>query len=201
MQAVMRIGIVGAAGTGKSTLARNLAAALDLPLIPDFVEEVLKEHGKDSWRGILDLRLRRQIRLDALKRKMDAEMAAERFVSDKTVIDYLAYWLQNQSEHETREQNVDVVEQVKAHIGRYDRCVFLPYRAVVDFGAGRSQDPVHNLKVAGQKRGLLAVLGVPTVDAPYDFTEDVQAWARKWLAPAAGAAAPAAARKPARKKR
>src|SRR5437870_682065 len=102
----MRIGIVGAAGTGKTTLARELAEALGCPLIPDYVEEVLKEHGKDSWRGVLDLRVRRTIRLEALKRKMEAENAAASFVSDKTAIDYLGYWLQNQSEHESKEQNL-----------------------------------------------------------------------------------------------
>ncbi len=193
----MRIGIVGAAGTGKTTLCRDLSEALGVPCIPDFVDEVLREHGKDSWRGVMDLRIRRTIRMTALERKIAAEAAAKSFVSDKTVIDYLAYWLQNQSEHEAKDQNLAVIDMVKAHIPRYDRCVFLPYRETVDFGNARSQDPVHNLKVAGQKRGLLAVLAVPTVDAPYTFGEDVEAWIARWLEPARSkaAAAPAAAAK------
>jgi hypothetical protein len=193
----MRIGIVGHAGSGKSTLARDLSQALGIPLIPDLVlQELQDQAGKPSWRGIKDTRIRRGIRLAALEKKIAAEAAAESFVSDKTVIDYLTYWLQNQAEFETKEQTQSVVDMVRAHVGRYEKAVFLPYRAEVDFAEDRSQDPVHNLKVGGLKRGLLTLLGVPTVDAPYTFGEDPKAWADRWLA-APRAAEPA--EKPARK--
>jgi predicted ATPase len=196
----MRIGIVGHAGSGKSTLARDLAAALGAPLIPDFVLDELREvHGKSTWRGIKDTRIRRTVRLNALEKKIAAEREAESFVSDKTVIDYLAYWLQNQMEFETPEQTRSVIETVRAHLPRYDRCVFLPYREQVDYAEDRNTDPVHNLKVGAFKRGLLAVLGVPTVDAPYTFGEDVKAWAEKWLAPAAPGDGPKKAARRAKK--
>ena len=190
----MRIGIVGHAGSGKSTLARALATALGVPLVQDFVLDALQENiGKPSWRGVKDTRIRRTIRLQGLEKKIAAEMTNESFVSDKTVIDYLAYWLQNQAEFETKESTQQFVERVKEHIPRYDKCIFLPYRPDVDWADDRSQDPVHNLKVAGLKRGLLSVLGVPTVDAPYTFGEDAQAWVERWLAAPKPAAEPAAA--------
>jgi hypothetical protein len=195
----MRIGIVGAAGTGKSTLAQDLATALGVPLIPDFVPEALKEHwGKTTWRGLKDTRIRRMIRLTALEKKMAAENAAESFVSDKTAIDYLAYWLQNQAEFETPDQTRAFFDTVKGHLPRYDRCIFLPHREVVDWAEDRNQDPIHNLKVSAFKRGLLSVLGVPTIDAPYTFGEDVGAWIARWLAPPA---AEAEAPKPGRKRK
>lgn len=177
----MRIGIVGAAGTGKSTLTRELSHRLGMPLVPDFVPEVLKEHGKDSWKGVLDWKLRRAIRMEALRRKIAAEAQHERFVSDKTVVDYLAYWLQNQAEKEDRDQNLEFIDLVRTGADRYDCCVYLPYRPQVDFAHGRNQDSVHNLKVAANKRGLLTVFEVPTVDAPYEFGEDVKAWCERWL--------------------
>jgi predicted ATPase len=199
----MRIGISGHAGAGKSTLARDLAAALGVPLIQDSVLDALTEHvGKTSWRGVKDTRIRRTIRLQALEKKIAAEAAAESFVSDKTVVDYLAYWLQNQAEFETKESTQSVVDMVKAHVARYERVVFLPYRADVEYAEDRSQDPVHNLKVAGLKRGLLTVLGIPTVDAPFTFGEDAKAWAEKWLAaPAPKPAEPATKPKRAGKKK
>jgi adenylate kinase family enzyme len=197
----MRIGISGAAGTGKTTLAQNLAAKLGLPLIPDFVEEVLREHGKDSWRGINDTRIRHTIRMTALERKIAAEREAEAFVSDKTVVDYLAYWLLNQMEFETKEQNAAVVELVRPHVARYTHRLVLPYRAEVDFATGRNQDPVHNLKVAGLKRGLWTELGAPAIETPYGFADDLDAWIARWLAPPAAAGEGAARPKKAGAKR
>lgn len=186
----MRIGIVGAAGTGKSTLAKALAAHLQVPLVPDTVVQVLRERGRDSWRGV-DPGDRRRIREEALRRKIALEAEQIAFVSDKTSIDYLAYWLQNQSETEERHVNEAFLSQCKENAALLDVFVFLPYREDVAFAVGRNQDPIHNLKVAAHKRGLLTLLRLPHVEAPYLFGEDLDPWLDKWLAPwRAGAPAP-----------
>lgn len=177
----MRIGIVGAAGTGKTRLAMALAAHLGVPYVPDHVTAVLREKGRDSWRGVSDPKERRKIREEALRRKIADEAAHPAFVSDKTVVDYLAYWLQNQAEHEERPANVAFVERCKAAVGRYDVLVFLPYREVVEAAPGRQQDSVHNLKVAAHKRGLLAIWKLPVVEADYTFGEDLAAWCERNL--------------------
>jgi len=177
----MRIGIIGAAGTGKTTLAKDLARHLGSTCIPDHVLTVLREQGRDSWRGVSDVKQRRKIREDALRRKIAAEAEHEAFVSDKTVIDYLAYWLQNQSEHEERNVNTAFVEACRAASARYDRFVFLAFRQEVSFAVGRNQDPVHNLKVAAHKRGLLALWKLPVVEADYVFGEDLAAWCERHL--------------------
>lgn len=177
----MRIGIIGAAGTGKTKLATALAAHLGVPLVPDYVVTVLREKGRDSWRGVNDVKDRRKIREEALRRKSADEAQHDAFVSDKTAVDYLAYWLQNQAEHEERPANLAFVERCKTAVARYDRFVYLPYREVVEFAPGRQQDSVHNLKVAAQKRGLLALWQLPVVDAPYTFGEDLAAWCSRYL--------------------
>jgi len=177
----MRIGILGAAGTGKTTLAKALATHLGAAYVTDFVPVVLREKGRDSWRGVSDVKERRRIREEALRRKIVAEGEHEAFVSDKTVVDYLAYWLQNQSEHEDLTTNKAFVDKVKAAVARYDLIVALPYREVVEHAVGRSTDPVHNLKVAAHKRGLLAIWKLPVVEADYTFGEDLAAWCARHL--------------------
>lgn len=179
----MRIGIIGAAGTGKSTLAKNLAAHLGSVVIPDHVQIVLREQGRDSWKGVGDPKQRRKIREDALRRRISAEGDAESFVADKTVIDYLAYWLQNQAEHEDATTNAAFVDKCKAAASRYDVLVYLPYRVLVEYAAGRSTDPTHNLKVAAHKRGLLPTLKLPHVEAEYVFGEPLGPWVERWLVP------------------
>lgn len=178
----MRIGIIGAAGTGKTSLAKNLAAHLGTTYVPDHVLTVLREMGRDSWRGVSDVKQRKKVREDALRRKISAENEQSAFVSDKTTVDYLAYWLQNQSEHEDAPTNTRFVTECRTAAARYDVLVCLPYRDVVDFGVGRSQDPIHNLKVAAQKRGLVSILMLPAIDVEYTFGEDVGAWYDRNLA-------------------
>ncbi len=176
----MRIAVVGSAGTGKTTLAKALAGHLACPFIPDTVQQVLRERGRDSWRGV-EAGDRRKIREEALQRKLRLEAEADAFVSDKCAVDYLAYWLQNQSELEQRHVNDAFLEQCKEGAKRYDLLVFLPYRDEVEYAVGRNQDPVHNLKVAAHKRGLLVLLGLPHIEAPYSFGEDLTAWCARWL--------------------
>jgi hypothetical protein len=134
-----------------------------------------------------------------MERKIAAERGAEAWVSDRTAIDYLAYWLHNQAEHEPREQNVALVEMARGHLARYERCVFLPWREAIEAGAYRNEDPVHNLRIASSKRGLLAIFGVPTVDAPYVFGEDIRAWIERHLRAPAPVAAPLAVAPPVEK--
>lgn len=176
----MRIGIIGSAGTGKTTLAKALAKHLHATYVPDAVLAVLKDRGRESWQGVV-AGDRRRIREEALRRKISAEASEEAFVSDKTVIDYLAYWLQNQSEQELRNVNEEFLSQCKEAAKRYDVLVLLPYREDVSYALGRNQDPVHNLKVAAHKLGLLILLDLPFVQAPYRFDEDLHAWCAKWL--------------------
>lgn len=176
----MRIGIIGSAGTGKTTLAKALAKHLNVTYVPDAVIAVLKDRGRESWQGVV-AGDRRRIREEALRRKVSAEASAESFVSDKTVIDYLAYWLQNQSEHELRHVNEEFLNQCKEAAARYDILILLPYREDVSYALGRSQDPVHNLKVAAHKLGLLILLELPFVRANYRFEEDLAAWCATWL--------------------
>ena len=197
----MRIGITGAAGTGKTRVATDLAAALGVPVIPDYTEIVLKEEAKGTWRGIKDTRVRKNIRMAAIVRKMKAEAAAESFVSDRTVVDYLAYWIMNQAEFETKEQNWSIIDLIRPHVPRYTHRLLLPFRADIDWAENRNQDPLHNFKLSAMKRGLFDQLGAPVIETPYTFGEDMQAWIAKWLAATKAEAAPpkkAAAKKKAK---
>ena len=98
----MRIGISGAAGTGKTTLAKALAEHLDVTYIGDPTLTALEERGRTSWRGINDSVERRNIRLRCFAIKIREEKEAIGFASDKTVVDFLAYWVLNQASDEMR---------------------------------------------------------------------------------------------------
>ena len=172
----MRIGISGAAGTGKTTLATALSEHLQWELIEDPTEEALLEKGFASWRGVRDPRTRREVRLRTFNIKMRRETDHPNCVSDKTVVDFLAYWLLNQAPLESGAQNATALEMIEAHLPSYDRILVLPWRREIGDGDGRNTDEVHALKIQACVEGLYGVLGVPFDRVEYTFGEDIAAF-------------------------
>lgn len=87
-----RIAISGSAGTGKSTLARRLAAELGLPYIGEGMREYLERTGRTlhdvGHDGLRDLIL------TLWEERRAAEAAApDGFVADRGAYDYAAFWM------------------------------------------------------------------------------------------------------------
>jgi len=171
----MRIGISGAAGTGKTTLAQALAEHLSLPLIEDPTLTALQEQGRSSWRGITDPVDRRKIRMRIFNMKMRAEKEAPEFVADKTVVDFFAYWQLNQAPLEYSGRTLDLLDLIRGHLSIYDRILMLPWRREITPDGERNDDPVHALKVQAQIEGLYATLEVPVIRVEYTFGQDLSA--------------------------
>ncbi|MCL6478776.1 MAG: ATP-binding protein [Peptococcaceae bacterium] len=90
----MRIGITGAHGTGKTSLARALSQKLSLPLIAERARIVAEKLGiKSSEELLRDKNLAREFQVSVLLAQVGTEDAfLQGFVSDRTVLDCLAYW-------------------------------------------------------------------------------------------------------------
>lgn len=83
---MMRLGIMGPAGSGKTVLARRLSQSLGLPLVPEGVRARLNQYGmRDPWA----LSWSEQIELQRwfLNYKCRCEEAIPSFVSDRTTLD------------------------------------------------------------------------------------------------------------------
>jgi len=182
----MRIGISGAAGTGKTTLATALAEHLDVHLVEDPTLEALRERGFSGWSGVRDPRVRREIRLRSINLKMREEREHPDCVSDKTVVDFLAYWLLNQAPVEGGAQNYAVLDLVRDHLPAYDRVLVLPWRAAIEQGEGRNTDPIHQLRIQACVEGLYGVLEVPLTRVEYTFGEDPAGLVERALPPTDG---------------
>ena len=155
MRNLMKIGISGAGGVGKTTLIRKLAPFLEHTVIPDVIDTVLEERGYRSFKDVSEQEEHIDIRLRALERKIALERGSERFISDKTVCDYYAYWLLRSSAFATREQNFFFHSRVREHIGIYDKILIPRFGlfALEDNGL-RSVDYFHQCRVHCLIKGI-----------------------------------------------
>ncbi len=92
----MRVGMCGAGSTGKTTIAEQLSAKYSVPFLPSIVRSVMQ----DEWglktemdAAALPAEERDQLQHMLFARRLHAERAMERFVSDRTVVDHAAYRL------------------------------------------------------------------------------------------------------------
>lgn len=122
----IRIGICGAHGTGKTTLANALQKALQLPLISERARTVAKEMGitiADVMRDV-ELARRFQARLFRTQVRLEEELK-HGFVSDRTLADIYGYCMLYGVWPEEKEKLfLDYV--AKMLVGRYDLLVYVP---------------------------------------------------------------------------
>ncbi len=81
----MHIAIIGTHGTGKTTLAKALSAVLDIPVI----EECARNH--DIKHATPEKYI--EIQKDILFEQIIAESKYQNYISDRSTIDNLAYWI------------------------------------------------------------------------------------------------------------
>ncbi|SCW95921.1 AAA family ATPase [Ancylobacter rudongensis] len=89
----MLYGLAGSSGTGKTTLAKRIAAELDITYMPTSITECAKRHGFDPV-GILSLQDRIVLQLHLLQDHLDMLDAAPRpLIVDRTPIDFIGYMM------------------------------------------------------------------------------------------------------------
>lgn len=86
-----RIALSGSAGVGKSTLARQLAAELGVPYIPEGMREYLESGGVDLH--TLGHDGMRNLIVQLWQDRKEREAASESFVADRSSYDFAAFWL------------------------------------------------------------------------------------------------------------
>ena len=153
----LRIALCGAQGTGKTTLLGGLVARLPgLAVIPEQATEIIREWGQIP--RLMPAARKEEFQTEILRRTLALEAAhrARGFVSDRCVVDNLAY-AQGLPCFE------GLLDQVAGHLatGPYSQ-VFLVRKSFPLVGNGvRSEDADYQEEIERRIEALFRRLGVP----------------------------------------
>lgn len=152
----MKIGCTGAGGTGKTTIATMLAEKLNLPFFPSVVRGVYQSFGlteKDN--GSLTPDQMEILQLTILRARQEEEKKYTEFISDRTLIDHVAYAIYV---CEFTKQEVERWRTVlEKNLSQYDAILYFP---VEDGWFPEENDPFRSssYKQALILDGLIATL-------------------------------------------
>ncbi len=126
----MRIGIVGSAGTGKSTLAIEISKRLDIPFLAskDITLEILNNDGYIHGCGIqVEKFLAQECRQDTiLKKTISTQRKEEKFVTDRTVVDLAAYAIAELHCSDPKKVSL-IIDKCKKEVGVYTHLIVCPW--------------------------------------------------------------------------
>ncbi len=173
----MKIALIGASSTGKSTLSRLLSRELRLPLIREQARVVLAEMEKTlpELRAVKEDIIRFQYAVLQAQIDSELECADSGFVSDRSIFDNLVLFLRHcDVEQRHVESYREIVINHHTHYP-YDILLFLrPGEFPVEDDGVRTPDPLYQAQVDGMILTLLKLYSVPVVEVFGDPSQRVR---------------------------
>ena len=153
-----RIGIIGAAGTGKSSLAEVLALKLEIPNLKsrEITESILRRDSYDYGSGIqIERFLANTGRQNEILRRTIEQQIVTSFVTDRTVVDLAAYAV-CEMHHSDSVALKHIIETCHRNVSVYTDLFVCPWRdeTIADTGK-RTLNPWYQYLIHVAELGIL----------------------------------------------
>lgn len=124
----MRVGLCGAQGVGKTTLAKELSTRLRIPRIEEQARIAAHEIGADRLSMLKkDPELGIEFQNLCLNKQINSEFqAGSSFVSCRTTIDNVLYWMKWHAHNAGSLRTNEYYGKCSAHVKNYDLIVYVP---------------------------------------------------------------------------
>lgn len=158
-----RIGIVGTAGTGKTSLAEALALELKVPLLKSrgITDDILRRDGYDFASGIqIERFLANSGRQnEILRRTLEQQKSTQEWVTDRTVVDLAAYVVVEMHDMDVLAVS-RLVETCRKNLSAYTHLIVCPWRdEPVSDNKRRTLNPWYQFLIHVVEMGLLEEWG------------------------------------------
>ncbi len=162
----MRVGFMGASGTGKTTLAQWMVRTFGLKMNPVGSRSVALKMGFDNPYDVDRTGQRQAFQLELLRSKVAWEREQESFVTDRTTLDNLVYFMM----HAPEECDDDFHQAVFAAMNRYTHVIYCPVLVFInlDNDGARVADPMYHRLFDSVLLGYMRKMRAtnPSVPAP-----------------------------------
>ena len=153
-----RIGIVGAAGCGKSSLAELVSVKVGIPNLKSraITEDILKRDGYDYGSGIqIERFLANTGRQNEILRRTIEQQQVTDFVTDRTVVDLAAYAV-CEMHHSDVTALRRIMDTCRKNVSVYTHLILCPWRDVpVADTQKRTLNPWYQFLIHAVERGIL----------------------------------------------
>lgn len=134
-----KIAIIGSQSTGKSVLAKELSDRLKIPLITEIARRWDIE--KATQTELID------IQKEVLKLQIEEERKYEQFISDRSTIDNLAYWLHNVANIVSHEENFQYKNKALSNVEWYSHIFLLIPEFYPVYDGFRNTDVIYQMRI------------------------------------------------------
>ena len=162
----LKIGIVGASGTGKSSLARTLARHLGIKSLESktITQDILERDGYDYGSGVQVERFLANTgrQNEILRRTMEREDKEENgFVTDRTVVDLAAYVVAELHSTDTRGLS-DLYNTCQDRVKDYTHLFLCPWKECrVTENYKRTLNPWYQFQIHALEVGIMNFWDMP----------------------------------------
>lgn len=154
----LRIGIVGSAGCGKSSLSEAVSFKLGVPILKsrEITESILKRDGYDYSSGIqIERFLANTGRQNEILRRTIEQQTVENFVTDRTVVDLAAYAV-CEMHHSDSSALRRIIDTCRKNVVIYTHLFLCPWKDVpVTDTQKRTLNPWYQFLIHAIERGIL----------------------------------------------
>lgn len=118
-----RMVIIGAAGTGKTTLAKAICKKLKLQLIEEQARIICKKLG---YKNIYEIKDQQRFRFQVLKDQIKLEEKLKDFISDRSTIDCWVHWVRWNYETAKTFESEKYYKLAFSQALKYSKIIYIP---------------------------------------------------------------------------